>query len=292
MSYRVGVIGCGRMAGTIDDEIDYPHPDFILPYGHAPGYAAVPETEIVAAADIDQTRLDTWCDRFGVTARYTDYRDMLASEDLDLVSTTTHAVARAPAVIAAAEAGVRGIYAEKALCASVAELDDILATCQRRNTHLVYGAMRRYWAGFETARKFLDSGALGSPLSVLIGCAGTPAFHGGSHFIDAALYLKMSEIVVEMMGKHSNLILVNADTGRIVDAAKHIDESRNRHRQILPGETYIAPPPDDRLDPFEGTRDDLHALLTVESDDTPWRRLMAGIGGFSPPFARALLDAT
>jgi len=189
MSYRVGVIGCGRMAGTIDDEIDYPHPDFILPYGHAPGYAAVPETEIVAAADIDQTRLDTWCDRFGVTARYTDYRDMLASEDLDLVSTTTHAVARAPAVIAAAEAGVRGIYAEKALCASVAELDDILATCQRRNTQLVYGAMRRYWAGFETARKFLDSGALGSPLSVLIGCAGTPAFHGGSHFIDAALYL-------------------------------------------------------------------------------------------------------
>lgn len=100
------------------------------------------------------------------------------------------------------------------------------------------------------------------------------------------------KLVVEMMGKHSNLILVNEDTERIVDAAKHIDESRNRHREVLPGVTYVAPPADDRLDPFDVTRDDLHALLNADTDDTPWRRFMGAIGGFSPPFARALLDAT
>lgn len=49
MTYRVGVIGCGRMAGTIDDEIQYHHNDFILPYGHANGYAAVPEVDLVAS---------------------------------------------------------------------------------------------------------------------------------------------------------------------------------------------------------------------------------------------------
>ena len=99
-------------------------------------------------------------------------------------------------------------------------------------------------------------------------------------------------LVAEMMGKHSNLILVNEDTERIVDAAKHVDESRNRHREILPGVTYVSPPPEDRLDPFAVTRDDLQALLTAEDDDPLWRRLMGAIGGFSPAFARALLEAT
>ena len=189
MTYRVGVIGCGRMAGTIDDEITWPHPDFVLPYGHAGGYAAVDETEVVAAADVDPDRLTTWGERFGVERRYSDYRDMIRAEELDLVSVVTHAVDRATPIVFAAEAGVRGIYAEKALCAAATELDAIVGACTRCGTHLVYGAMRRYWAGFETARRFLDAGSLGAPLSAIVGASGGAAFHTHSHFIDAALYL-------------------------------------------------------------------------------------------------------
>ncbi|MFC1525177.1 Gfo/Idh/MocA family protein [Candidatus Latescibacterota bacterium] len=189
MPYRVGVIGCGRMAGTIDDEIPYTHPDFLLPYGHANGYAAVPETKLVAAADIDAEKRDTWCERFGVTSRYDDYRDMIRAEELDIVSITTHANVRAAPLVFAAEAGVRGIYAEKALCVTATELDAIRGACQRCETHLVYGAMRRYWAGFEQAREFVDSGVLGERRAVLLGATGGAAFHTHSHFIDAAEYL-------------------------------------------------------------------------------------------------------
>ncbi len=99
-------------------------------------------------------------------------------------------------------------------------------------------------------------------------------------------------LVAEMMGKHSNLILVNESTGRIVDAAKHVDESRNRHREILPGVTYVAPPEDERPNPFDVTRNDLAALLSGASEDPRWRQLMSGIGGSSPAFTRALLHAT
>ena len=189
MSYRVGIIGCGRMGGTIDDEITESHPDFILPYGHAGGYAAVPETEVVAAADTDGDRLQSWCDRFGVARRYADYREMIREEALDIVSAATHAVSRAAPIVFAAEAGVRGIYAEKALCASAAELDAIVGACTRRGTRLVYGAMRRYWAGFETARSLIDSGVLGAPRAAVLGAAGGAAFHTHSHFVDAAMYL-------------------------------------------------------------------------------------------------------
>ena len=43
------------MAGTIDDEIAWTHPDFVLPYGHAAGYAAVKETEVIAVEAIEGT---------------------------------------------------------------------------------------------------------------------------------------------------------------------------------------------------------------------------------------------
>lgn len=189
MALRAAVIGCGRMAGTIDDEITYDHPDFILPYGHAPGYAATDGVELVAAADVDGEKLATWCDRFGVAGRFTDHRQLLSEIKPDIVSVTTPAHARAIPLLDAIEAGVRGIYAEKALCTSQIDLDRIVAACQQHETAIVYGAMRRYWAGFEMARAFVEAGTLGAPQAALIGASGGSAFHTHSHIIDAALYL-------------------------------------------------------------------------------------------------------
>ena len=53
MKLRVGIIGCGRIASTIDDELQKPRRGgIILPLSHAGGYALVDETEIVAACDV------------------------------------------------------------------------------------------------------------------------------------------------------------------------------------------------------------------------------------------------
>ena len=49
-------------------------------------------------------------------------------------------------------------------------------------------------------------------------------------------------LVAELMGRHSNLILVGAD-GRVIDAARHVDFSVSSVRQILPGLAYQSPPP-------------------------------------------------
>ncbi len=48
-------------------------------------------------------------------------------------------------------------------------------------------------------------------------------------------------LIVEIMGKHSNLILTD-EHGRIISAAKHIGKSLSRKRQILPGRDYVTPP--------------------------------------------------
>src|SRR5579872_123720 len=57
-------------------------------------------------------------------------------------------------------------------------------------------------------------------------------------------------LVVEMMGKHSNLILLSPD-GVVLDAAKRISRRVNRVREVLPGVPYAPPPGQgERLDPF------------------------------------------
>ena len=54
--WKAAIIGCGRMAGTIDDEVrDYP--GMLFPYGHAGAYLALPDMELAAAADPDAARL-------------------------------------------------------------------------------------------------------------------------------------------------------------------------------------------------------------------------------------------
>ncbi len=60
-------------------------------------------------------------------------------------------------------------------------------------------------------------------------------------------------LIVETMGKHSNLICVRED-GRIIDAAKRIGRSRSRVRQVLPGLTYQAPPATTSLAPIRWTQ--------------------------------------
>ena len=48
-------------------------------------------------------------------------------------------------------------------------------------------------------------------------------------------------LVLEIMGKHSNLILID-DGGKILGAVKHVGASVSRYRQVLPGRDYLPPP--------------------------------------------------
>lgn len=57
-------------------------------------------------------------------------------------------------------------------------------------------------------------------------------------------------LIVEIMARHSNIILVNAPDNKIIDAIKHVGSDVNRYRLLLPGATYINPPKQDLQDPF------------------------------------------
>lgn len=57
-------------------------------------------------------------------------------------------------------------------------------------------------------------------------------------------------LIVELMGRHSTILLMNQETGKILDAIKHIGASQNTYRSLLPGVDYVEPPKQDLLNPF------------------------------------------
>ena len=91
-------------------------------------------------------------------------------------------------------------------------------------------------------------------------------------------------LVVEIMGRHSNIILRGAD-GRILDAARHIGEDISRVRQVLPGLPYAYPPAQGKLNPETATAQEIARRL-AEAGGKLDKAIGACIAGFSPQASR------
>lgn len=103
--------------------------------------------------------------------------------------------------------------------------------------------------------------------------------------IDELGFSANKKLIFEIMGKHSNIILVDMRTGKIMDSIKRVSIDVNRARQLLPGKTYEYPPAQDKIPFMELTRQQAGTL----SPDP--KALLNGIGGISPAVARLLADS-
>lgn len=70
-------------------------------------------------------------------------------------------------------------------------------------------------------------------------------------------------LIVELMGRHSTIVLLNKQTGKILDAIKHIGHSQNTYRSILPGSEYIEPPKQTQLNPFQASKEQVFTILST-----------------------------
>jgi len=84
--YRAGIIGCGRIADAIEDELINAPAWSLLPYSHAGAYQRCPRTRLVAAADVNRERLEAFGRRRSVDRLYGGYREMFDRENLAIVS--------------------------------------------------------------------------------------------------------------------------------------------------------------------------------------------------------------
>lgn len=179
--YRVAIIGTGRMGGLMEDEL--PVNQFWRPYGHFSSYQAIEQTEVVAVANRGEERLQRFAKRFDFQNTYLDYREMIEKEKPDIVSVTTPSLARAEPIIFCAEHGVRGIYAEKGLCASLEEADRVVAACKKNRIAFNWGAMRRHHDGYVRMAEAIADGDIGEPRYATM-CASTDLIKHHPHTLD------------------------------------------------------------------------------------------------------------
>lgn len=187
--YKAAVIGLGRIASTIDDEVV--GSNWILPFSHMGSYTEVPEIRVVGAADLHPEQRADFARRYGLEdgQMYADYREMLQRERPDIVSVCTNAKHRHDVVLEIARmgVGVKVIWAEKPLAISLDEADEMVAACHAAGIALAVNNLRRWHPWFVMARKLIDDGVLGQIQTVQSFQRGT--WSNNSHMVDLARFM-------------------------------------------------------------------------------------------------------
>ncbi len=138
-------------------------------YGHELDtmWLDVPGVEVVAVADPVAAGLDKARMRLGGVQGFPDFREMLVKVKPDIVSVAPrHVDQHAETVIAAAEAGVRGVYVEKPFSKTLAEADAMIAACGRSGTKLAVAHRMRTHPVLPVVEKLIAGGRIGKVLEM------------------------------------------------------------------------------------------------------------------------------
>ncbi|KKI92551.1 hypothetical protein WQ54_07985 [Bacillus sp. SA1-12] len=100
--------------------------------------------------------------------------------------------------------------------------------------------------------------------------------------------LTEKRLMVEIMGRHSNIILVDKERNIILDSVKHISPAVNRHRTVLPGNEYVLPPSQGKVNPFDADEETVLKKLDFNSGKID-SQLVQQFAGVSPLFAKEVI---
>jgi predicted dehydrogenase len=145
---RMGLVGCGNIGAG----------------GHLPAYAHVPEAELVAVCDAVEELAHAAAERSGA-AVYTDYRQLLAREDVEMVDICVPTYLHAEVAVAAAEAG-KHILCEKPMAHTLEAANAMIEAAQANGVKLMIGQVRRFDHRYASIKAQLDAGKVGKPVFI------------------------------------------------------------------------------------------------------------------------------
>jgi predicted dehydrogenase len=198
-TYRTAVVGLTGIGMSPAPAAADPVLGRQVPHSHVSAYALEPRTTVVAVCDLVPALLDRFREQWGQTfpeARtYTDYREMLAKEQIDLLSVVTSDHRHAQIVVDAAEAGVKGIFCEKPIATTMADAERMIAACRAHNVPLLIDHSMRWFPEYVEARRLLRDGAIGEIRRVMVTGCGTRAmlFRNTTHVVDMLCFLVGSD---------------------------------------------------------------------------------------------------
>ncbi|TAJ26352.1 MAG: Gfo/Idh/MocA family oxidoreductase [Nitrospirae bacterium] len=175
---RAAIIGLGQIGNQFDDD-----PKRTEIWTHAGAYLAVPEVGLVAGADPDADRLHRFVKGRRVSNGYRDYREMLRSETIDLLSICSPTAFHHEMVLEGVKAGVKAIFCEKPLAATVEQAMDMVEACESAGVVLAVNHSRRWEAIYIHAKRLLAQGEIGV-LKSIVGHYPGKVFTMGTHLFD------------------------------------------------------------------------------------------------------------
>ncbi len=101
--------------------------------------------------------------------------------------------------------------------------------------------------------------------------------------------LVIKTLIIEIMGRHSNIILIYKDNHQIIDSIKRVGSNISRYRQVLPGKKYIYPPNQNKHNPLDMDKEDVKILLDEFSSSKKIDKFfIESFTGISPLIAREI----
>ncbi|GER65566.1 hypothetical protein BpJC7_17260 [Weizmannia acidilactici] len=100
--------------------------------------------------------------------------------------------------------------------------------------------------------------------------------------------ISYKQLYMEIMGRHSNIILVEKERNMIMDSIKHVPLAVNTYRTVLPGHEYVLPPEQHKQNPLEASKDDIIAALDWNSGKMD-KQIVSQFAGVSPLLAKEIM---
>ncbi|MDN4082276.1 Rqc2 family fibronectin-binding protein [Paenibacillus polymyxa] len=103
--------------------------------------------------------------------------------------------------------------------------------------------------------------------------------------------ISLKRIIIEVMGRHSNIILLDPETGMMLDGIHHVTPSISSYRVVMPGFQYTEPPEQNKLNPLEVEEAAFISSYqaALEAEEAPKRWLVNTFTGLSPLIAEEIL---
>lgn len=181
--YRVAIAGCHRMLERN-----------LANHNWAAAFATDPRAEIVAVFDKGEDTRRAFISGWGPLPAFADYSAMLKEMQPDVVCVATRQTMHADQIEEAAAVGAKGILCDKPLATSMAEVDRIVAACERHGVKFAFGTERRWSPFYRALQRMLADGAVGEVRAVSAFGLRNYVFHGCHWFDRVAAFAGDAEI--------------------------------------------------------------------------------------------------
>jgi len=172
---------------------------------HIQWYLKESRSTLAAIADIDPERLSAYGDQYGIERQYTDYIEMLETEEIDIVSVCTRPRLHAPIVIEVAKRGVKGILSEKPMAENLGQARAMLDACSEHAVKLAIDHQVRFSSAYSTARKLIADNEIGEIFRIHGICGGGDLKDNATHTVDIMRFLYRDRPVSWVIGQIERL---------------------------------------------------------------------------------------